>query len=133
MTERFDRIWDCPARHGSGRSPDLGVIESGGDRGAQWPHRLCSSRSDFSSDADAAERIDCAGRWITPGWRIVIPSGVRRKPRHEFELRLLGTKLRESARGRWRHCLDGPATRASSEAGLRGRRTAEVDALIGEA
>jgi imidazolonepropionase len=68
MAERFDRIWHN-ARLASlrGDLPELGVIEHGVIAARDGRIAFAGSRSDFPSDADAAERIDCAGRWITPG------------------------------------------------------------------
>ncbi|MGH6711037.1 MAG: imidazolonepropionase, partial [Bradyrhizobium sp.] len=68
MAERFDRIWHN-ARLATVRRdlPDLGVIEQGVIAARDGRIVFAGARSDFPSDADAAERIDCAGRWITPG------------------------------------------------------------------
>src|SRR6267378_5782130 len=47
--------------------PELGAIEHGLIAARDGRIVFAGSHSDFPSDADAAERIDCAGRWITPG------------------------------------------------------------------
>jgi len=68
MAERFDRIWHN-ARLVTFRADlsDLGVIERGVIAACDGRIVFAGEHSDFSSDADAADRIDCAGRWITPG------------------------------------------------------------------
>ena len=100
MAERFDRIW-LNARLATVREdlPGLGVIEDGLDRRARRRIAFAGSRSDFPSDADAAERIDCGGRWITPGLvdcHTHLVFGGNRA--HEFELRLQGASYEEIAR-----------------------------------
>ena len=67
MAERFDRIWRN-ARLATVREdlPGLGVIEDGLIAARDGRIVFAGSRADFPSDADAAERIDCEGRWITP-------------------------------------------------------------------
>ena len=123
MAERFDRIWhNARLATVRGDLPDLGVIEGGVIAARKGRIAFAGSSSDFPSDADAAERIDCGGRWITPGlvdchthlafggWRA-----------DEFEQRIRGaTYLDIAARG------GGIAstvrqTRAASEADLEGR------------
>src|SRR5258705_92075 len=90
MAERFDRIWHN-ARLATVRKdlPDLGVIERGVIAARDGRIAFAGGRSDFPSDADAAERIDCSGRWITPGLidcHTHLVFGGNRA--HEFELRL---------------------------------------------
>jgi imidazolonepropionase len=134
MAERFDRIWHN-ARLATVREdlPDLGVIERGVIAAQDGRIVFAGSRSDFPSDADAAERIDCAGRWITPGLvdcHTHLVFGGNRA--HEFELRLQGASYEEIARAGGGIVSTVAATRASSEAELVASALPRLDALIGE-
>jgi imidazolonepropionase len=134
MAERFDRIW-LNARLATVREdlPGLGVIEDGLIAARDGRLAFAGSRSDFPSGADAAERIDCAGRWITPGLidchTHLIFGGNRA---HEFELRLQGASYEEIARAGGGIVSTVAATRASSEAELVAGALPRLDALIGE-
>src|SRR5207253_2670883 len=80
---------------------------------------FAGSHSDFPSDADAAERIDCGGRWITPGLvdcHTHLVFGGNRA--HEFELRLQGASYEQIARAGGGIVSTVAATRGSSEAEL---------------
>jgi imidazolonepropionase len=134
MAERFDRIWHN-ARLASvqGDRPDLGVIEHGVIAARDGRIVFAGARSDFPSGADAAERIDCAGRWITPGLvdcHTHLVFGGNRA--HEFELRLQGASYEEIARAGGGIVSTVAATRASSEAELVAGALPRADALIGE-
>ena len=94
---------------------------------------FAGSHSDFPSDADAAERIDCGGRWITPGLvdcHTHLVFGGNRA--HEFELRLQGASYEEIARAGGGIVSTVAATRSSSEAELVAGALLRLDALIGE-
>jgi imidazolonepropionase len=134
MAERFDRIW-LNARLATVREdlPGLGVIEDGLIAARDGRLAFAGSRSDFPSGADAAERIDCAGRWITPGLidcHTHLVFGGNRA--HEFELRLQGASYEEIARAGGGIVSTVAATRASSEAELVAGALPRLDALIGE-
>src|ERR1700720_60735 len=134
MAERFDRLWHN-ARLATlrGDLPDLGVIERGVIAVRDGRIVFVGSRSDFPSDADAAERIDCAGRWITPGLvdcHTHLVFGGNRA--HEFELRLQGASYEEIARAGGGIVSTVAATRASSEAELVAGALPRADALIAE-
>jgi len=134
MAERFDRIWHN-ARLVSVREdrPDLGVIENGVIAARDGRIVFAGARSDFPLGADAAERIDCAGRWITPGLvdcHTHLVFGGNRA--HEFELRLQGASYEEIARAGGGIVSTVAATRASSEAELVAGALPRADALIGE-
>jgi len=134
MAERFDRIWHN-ARLAAVREdlPDLGVIERGVIAARDGRIVFAGSRSDFPSDADATERIDCAGRWITPGLvdcHTHLVFGGNRA--HEFELRLQGASYEAIARAGGGIVSTVAATRASSEAELVASALPRLDALIGE-
>ena len=134
MAERFDRIW-LNARLATVREdmPGLGVIEDGLIAARDGRIAFAGHRSDFPSGADAAERIDCAGRWITPGLvdcHTHLVFGGNRA--HEFELRLQGASYEEIARAGGGIVSTVAATRAASEAELVAGALPRLDALIGE-
>ncbi|MGN6270081.1 MAG: imidazolonepropionase [Sphingomonas sp.] len=82
---------------------------------------------------DAPERIDCAGRWITPGLidchTHLVHGGDRA---HEFELRLDGASYEEIARAGGGIVSTMRATRAASEAELVAGALPRLDALLAE-
>jgi imidazolonepropionase len=134
MAERFDRIWHN-ARLATMRQdlPDLGVIEHGLIAARDGHIVFAGAHSDFPSDAEAAERIDCAGRWITPGLidcHTHLVFGGNRA--HEFELRLAGASYEEIARAGGGIVSTVAATRAAGEAELIASALPRLDALIGE-
>jgi len=134
MAERFDRIW-LNARLATLREdlPKLGAIEHGVIAARDDRIVFAGPRSDFPSSADAAEWIDCAGRWITPGLvdcHTHLVFGGNRA--HEFELRLSGASYEEIARAGGGIVSTVAATRAASEAELVASALPRLDALIGE-
>lgn len=134
MAERFDRIWHN-ARLATLRAdrPDLGDIEHGliAARGGHIVY--AGAAADFPADADAIKRIDCEGRWITPGLvdchTHLVYGGNRA---HEFELRLKGASYEEIARAGGGIVSTVVATRKASEADLVASALPRLDALIGE-
>ncbi|APG10215.1 imidazolonepropionase [Bradyrhizobium japonicum] len=134
MAERFDRIWHN-ARLATMRAdrPDLGEIEHGviATRGSHIVY--AGAAADFPGDADAIKRIDCEGRWITPGLvdchTHLVYGGNRA---HEFELRLKGASYEEIARAGGGIVSTVAATRKASEAELVASALPRLDALIGE-
>jgi imidazolonepropionase len=134
MAERFDTIWHN-ARLATVREdmPDLGVIERGVIAARGGRIAFAGSDSDFSTGADASERIDCEGRWITPGLvdcHTHLVFGGNRA--HEFELRLQGASYEAIARAGGGIVSTVAATRAASEAELLTGALPRLDALIGE-
>jgi imidazolonepropionase len=134
MAERFDRIWHN-ARLATMREdlPDLGVIEHGVIASRDGRILYAGARSDFTWDADARERIDCAGRWVTPGLidcHTHLVFGGNRA--HEFELRLEGASYEEIARAGGGIVATVAATRAASEAELVAGALPRLDALMRE-
>jgi imidazolonepropionase len=134
MAERFDRIWHN-ARLATVREdlPGLGVIEDGVIAVRDGCIAFAGGSSNFPVDADAPERIDCAGRWITPGLvdcHTHLVFGGNRA--HEFELRLQGASYEEIARAGGGIVSTVAATRAASEAELIASALPRLDALIGE-
>jgi imidazolonepropionase len=134
MAERVDRIWHN-ARLATMREdlPDLGVIEDALVAVRDGRIAFAGARADFPTDADAIERIDCAGRWITPGLvdchTHLVYGGNRA---HEFELRLKGASYEEIARAGGGIVSTVAATRRASEAELVAGALPRLDALIGE-
>jgi imidazolonepropionase len=134
MAERFDRFWHN-ARLATLREdlPELGVIERGVIAARDGRIVFAGPHSDFPSGADAVQRINCAGRWITPGLvdcHTHLVFGGNRA--HEFELRLQGASYEEIARAGGGIVSTVAATRASSEAELVASALPRLDALIGE-
>jgi imidazolonepropionase len=112
---RFDRVW-FNARLATLSSDDLGIVESGAVAAKDGRIAFAGPARDLPTGWDAAERIDCQGRWITPGLvdchTHLIYGGDRA---HEFELRLKGASYEEIARAGGGIVSTVKATRAASE------------------
>ncbi|MCC8963597.1 imidazolonepropionase [Bradyrhizobium sp. Pear76] len=134
MAERFDRIWhNARLATMRGDRADLGEIEQGLIAARDGRIVYAGTQSDFPVDADAVERIDCAGRWITPGLvdcHTHLVFGGNRA--HEFELRLKGASYEEIARAGGGIVSTVAATRKATEAELVAGALPRLDALIGE-
>ncbi|MBR0714709.1 imidazolonepropionase [Bradyrhizobium liaoningense] len=134
MAERFDRIWHN-ARLASMRqdAADLGTVEHGVIAARDGRIAFAGHRADFPTHADATERINCEGRWITPGLvdchTHLVYGGNRA---HEFELRLKGASYEEIARAGGGIVSTVAATRKASEAELVAGALPRLDALIAE-
>src|SRR5256885_13896471 len=134
MAERFDRIWhNARLVTVRGDLPDLGGIERGLVAMRDGRIDFAGAQSDFPVSADAIERVDCEGRWITPGLidchTHLVYGGNRA---HEFELRLQGASYEEIARAGGGIVPAGAATRSASEAELVTSALPRLDALIAE-
>lgn len=85
------------------------------------------------TDLDAAEIIDCDGRWITPGLidchTHLVHAGNRA---HEFELRLEGASYEDIARAGGGIVSTMKATRTAGEDALVAYALERLDTLIGE-
>ncbi|MDP3854606.1 imidazolonepropionase [Phenylobacterium sp.] len=130
---RCDRVWARArlATLASGR-PGLGEVEDGCI--AALDGRIVYAGPAFEAPVfEAAEVIDCEGRWITPG--LIDPhthlvfGGDRA---HEFELRLAGASYEEIARAGGGIVSTMAATRAASEDALVETALSRLDALIAE-
>jgi imidazolonepropionase len=112
--------------------PGLGIIEKGliAARGGRIVYAGPEAEAPACS---AAETIDCAGRWITPGLvdchTHIVYGGNRA---HEFELRLAGASYEEIARSGGGIVSTMKATRAASEDELLASALPRVDALMAE-
>jgi imidazolonepropionase len=131
---RCDRIW----RHArlatlAPDRPDLGEIEDGVIAGRNGRIVFAGPAALAPSDLDAAEIIDCEGRWITPGLidghTHLVYGGDRAR---EFELRLAGASYEEIARAGGGIVSTMTATRVASEAELTAGALPRLDALIAE-
>src|SRR5882757_6629321 len=129
-----DRIWHrcrlatlSPARQGLGLIDD-GVIAASGGRIV-----YAGAASDAPSALDARERIDCGGRWISPGLidchTHLVYGGNRA---HEFEQRLAGASYEEIARAGGGIVSTVKATRAADTDALVTAALPRLDALIAE-
>ena len=128
---RCDRVWHnarlaTMAGSGIGEVAD-GVIASRDGR------IVYAGAAQDAPTFDAAERIDCSGRWITPGLidchTHLVHGGDRAQ---EFELRLSGASYEEIARAGGGIVSTMQATRAASEAELVASALPRLDALLAE-
>ncbi|MCH7860115.1 imidazolonepropionase [Sphingomonas sp. NPDC092331] len=125
----MDRLW-TNARIATMAAPGMGVVEHGAvaakDGRIAWVGRAGEAPA-------AAETVDCAGRWITPGLidchTHLVHGGDRA---HEFELRLQGASYAEIARAGGGIVSTMRATRAAGEAELVASALPRLDALIAE-
>ena len=129
---RFDRVW-FNARLAPLAGDGLGIIEDGAVAARDGRIAFAGRVADLPSGWDAAERIDCEGRWITPGLvdchTHLVFGGDRA---HEFELRLKGASYEEIARSGGGIVSTVKATRAASEDALVASALPRLDHLIAE-
>ncbi len=129
-----DRLWTHArlATMASDR-PGLGVIEQGAIACRGGRIAWVGAMRDLPGSFDAAERIDCAGRWITPGLidchTHLVYGGDRAK---EFEQRLAGATYEEIARAGGGIISTVTSTRAASVDDLVAQSRPRLDALIAE-
>ena len=126
-----DRLWKN-ARLATLTGEGLGPVEDG-LIAARDGRIVFAGAAKEAPTLDAAETIDCAGRWITPGLvdchTHIVYGGNRA---HEFELRLAGASYEEIARAGGGIVSTMRATRAASEEALVASALPRVDALIAE-
>jgi len=130
---RCDRLWrNARLATLDPRLPGLGEVRGGvvaaiGDRIA-WVGREAEAPA-----FEAAETLDCEGRWITPGLidchTHLVHAGDRA---HEFELRLAGASYEEIARAGGGIASTVRATRAASEVELAAGARGRLEALVSE-
>ena len=124
-----DRLW-----HGARLAPmnGAGVVEDGVIACKDGRIVFAGAKADAPA-FEAAEAIDCAGRWITPGLidchTHIVHAGNRA---HEFELRLAGASYEEIARAGGGIVSTMEATRAASVEELVQSALPRLDALIAE-
>lgn len=130
---RFDRLWHN-ARIATIQDghPGLGIIENGAVASLNGAIAFVGEGSDLPA-AEIGERIDCEGRWITPGLvdchTHLVHGGNRAR---EFELRLAGATYEEIARAGGGIVSTVKATRAASLDALVASALPRLDALIAE-
>src|SRR6201987_648106 len=129
-----DRVWHrCRLATLSPRREGLGIVEDGMIAARDGIIVYAGPKADAPGNLDAAERIDCEGRWITPGLvdchTHLVYGGNRA---HEFQLRLKGAIYEEIARAGGGIVSRVAATRKASEADLVASALPRLDALIGE-
>src|SRR5215469_1945230 len=129
---KCDRVWRGARLATMAAPPGLGIVEKGVI--ASKDGRIVYAGAEADAPAlDAAETIDCEGRWITPGLvdchTHIVYGGNRA---HEFELRLAGASYEEIARAGGGIVSTMRATRSAGEAELISTALPRVDALMGE-
>ena len=129
---RFDRIW-LNARLATLAGDGLGIIERGALASKDGRIAFVGSSDGLPTAWDAVERIDCGGRWITPGLvdchTHLVFGGDRA---HEFELRLKGASYEEIARAGGGILSTVSATRGASESELVASALKRLDHLLAE-
>jgi imidazolonepropionase len=130
----FDTIWFNARLATLSRNADgLGIVEQGAVAAKNGRIAFAGAMSDLPSGWDAKSRIDCEGRWITPGLvdcHTHLVFGGNRA--HEFELRLQGASYEEIARAGGGIASTVKATRAASEDDLVSSALPRLDHLIRE-
>ncbi|MBX3484685.1 imidazolonepropionase [Phenylobacterium sp.] len=128
---QVDRIW-TNARLATLAGDGLGIVEDGVVACADGRIAYAGPAAG-APGLDGGERIDCAGRWITPGLidshTHLIWAGDRA---HEFELRLAGASYEEIARAGGGIVSTMAATRAAGEDALVAGALPRLDALMAE-
>jgi imidazolonepropionase len=113
--------------------PGLDVVARGAVAARNGRIAFAGADADLPSGWNGAERIDCEGRWITPGLidchTHLVHGGNRA---HEFEQRLAGVNYAEIARAGGGIVSTVRATRQASEDELTMLALPRLDALIGE-
>jgi imidazolonepropionase len=130
---RVDRIW-TGARIATldPAQPGLGIVENGALAARGGRIAWIGPAAEMPA-FEAPERINLAGRWVTPGLTDchthLVYAGDRA---HEFELRLAGASYEEIARAGGGILSTVQATRAATEAELVEAALPRVDALVAE-
>lgn len=133
-TPTCDRLWTRArlATMAPSVTAPYGAVEDGVVASRDGRILYAGPRGDAPS-FDAAETIDCGGRWITPGLidchTHLVYGGDRA---HEFELRLQGANYEEIARAGGGILSTVTATRAASEDALFASADKRLSALMAE-
>jgi imidazolonepropionase len=129
---RCDKVWTNARLATLGTSHGLGLIENGVVAARDGRIVWVGPMHDLPA-FDAEERVDLAGRWITPGLidchTHLVYAGDRA---HEFEARLAGASYEEVARAGGGILATVKGTRAASEDELIAATLPRLDALIAE-
>jgi len=128
-----DAIWLNARLATAPSSQDLGIVQSGAIAARHGRIAWVGAMKALPADLQARERIDCEGRWITPGLidchTHLVFAGDRSD---EFERRLAGETYTEIARSGGGIAATVRATRAASEETLVARALPHLDALLAE-
>ena len=112
--------------------PGLGVVERGAVA-AQGGRIVYAGPEADAPSFNAAERVDCEGRWITPGLvdchTHLVHAGDRAR---EFEMRLAGASYEDIAKAGGGIVSTVKATRAASQDELVASALPRLDALIAD-
>lgn len=130
----FDTIWtDARLATMTEDQPGLGTIENGCVAAQDGRIVFAGPTSALPAGSDAAERIDCGDRWITPGLvdchTHLVYGGHRA---NEFAMRLEGASYEEISRAGGGIASSMTSTRAASEAQLVASGLKRLDHLIAE-
>ena len=127
---KCDRVWRGARLATMAAPPGLGIIEKG--LIASTDGRIVYAGAEADAPVvEAAETIDCEGRWITPGLvdchTHIVYGGNRA---HEFELRLAGATYDEISRAGGGIVSTMRATRSESEDQLLASARKRVETLM---
>ena len=129
--KRCDRLWHH-ARLATMAGPGLGIVDDGIVACSEGRIVYAGPAADAPA-FNAKERVDCEGRWITPGLidchTHLVYAGNRAR---EFELRLEGAGYDDIARAGGGILSTVKATRAASEDKLVAQSLPRLDALMAE-
>ncbi len=130
----FDTLWtNARLATMTEGQPGLGIVESGCIAAKGGRITFVGAASNLPAGTDAAERIDCSGRWITPGLvdchTHLVYGGHRAS---EFAMRLEGATYEEISRAGGGIASSMTSTRAASEAQLVASGLKRLDHLIAE-
>ena len=128
-----DTIWLNARLATASSSRDLGMIERGAIAARDGRIAWIGAMDDLPSELRPRERVDCEGRWITPGLidchTHLVFAGDRSD---EFERRLAGESYAEIARSGGGIASTVRATRAADEDALVAAALPRLDALLAE-
>jgi imidazolonepropionase len=129
----FDRIWlNARLATLASGAPGLGIVENGA-LAARDGRIAYAGPTDGLPTGHAVERIDCEGRWITPGLidchTHLVHGGDRA---HEFEQRLAGVSYEDIARAGGGILSTVKATRAASESDLVASAVPRLERMMSE-
>ncbi|GGF51664.1 imidazolonepropionase [Aliidongia dinghuensis] len=129
-----DTLWQhCRLATLASNRSGLGVVEHGVIAAQDGRIVYAGPATDVPPGLDARERIDCAGRWVTPGLvdchTHLVHGGNRA---HEFEQRLAGASYEEIARAGGGIVSTVTATRRAGEDELVAQALPRLDTLLAE-
>ena len=133
-TSEAVRVWgNARLMTGVAGAPRLGLVADGALAAADGRLLYAGPRSGLPAEFARAERIDCGGRLVTPGFvdchTHLVHAGNRAA---EFEMRLAGATYQEIARAGGGIVSSVKALREADEAALVAQSLPRLDALIAE-